>query len=314
MSALVFLFFSFSFFLTISNSSLPYPFLFISPPPPFHLFLPSLSLFDFLPYFWSHSWLFSLDHQVFIYVDNCRLAAGVWAALMLCPICHTSCPVTPCITINLTPSLLLRPLTFTGMKCEPDFTWEVQFKIEICLFELIKISGLSWWFFFSPESAHFIQLKPSHHLLPTHVDPWYSRAHRNSLFSPHRKNQMPAFFIKPTGFKVRPQRVPSLPTASALCVKSQTSTLQLKKPARRRRRKRSDGILRWKATRSRMHPQLPSRSPAPLSRQTRRSARRRRKSESGRARMEKGMKGSASRLIWTHHVRRRIGVRVAYGA
>lgn len=74
-------------------------------PPLFYIFL----------IFWSHSWLFSLDHQVFIYVDNCRLAVGVRAALMLRPLYRASRPVTQYIKITLTLSPLSPPLTLTGM-------------------------------------------------------------------------------------------------------------------------------------------------------------------------------------------------------
>lgn len=98
------------FFLTISNSSLPYLCLFVSPSPSFH----ATPFYIFL-IFWSHSWLFSLDHQVFIYVDNCRLAVGVRAALMLRPLCRASRPVTQYIKITLTLSPLSPPLTLTGM-------------------------------------------------------------------------------------------------------------------------------------------------------------------------------------------------------
>lgn len=98
------------FFLTISNSSLPYLCLFVSPSPSFH----ATPFYIFL-IFWSHSWLFSLDHQVFIYVDNCRLAVGVRAALMLRPLYRTRRPVTQYIKISLTLSPLSAPLTHTGM-------------------------------------------------------------------------------------------------------------------------------------------------------------------------------------------------------
>lgn len=140
---------------------------------------------------------------------------------MLCPLCHASCPVTPRIQINLTPSPLPHLLTLT-------------------------------------EPIHSIHLKSSHCLLPTRVDPSNSRALRNSPFSPHCKNQTPAFLLKPTGFTAPPpQRAPSLPTTSAPWSKNQTSAaLQLKTAIQRRRRRRRGGILRWNVTRSQRHPQL----------------------------------------------------------
>lgn len=167
-----------------------------------------------------------------------------------------------------------------------------------------------------PELVHSIHLKSSHRsLLPTQVDPSNSRALRNSPFSPHCKNQTPAFLLKPTGFTVPAQRAPSLPTASAPWSKNQTSTaLQLKRSTKRRRRKRNGGILRWRPTPSRPHPQLQRHRPTSWSRPARRSGRRRRKSERGRMRKErKRRRGSASRLIWTRQTRKRIGVRAACG-
>lgn len=167
-----------------------------------------------------------------------------------------------------------------------------------------------------PELVHSIHLKSSHRsLLPTQVDPSNSRALRNSPFSPHCKNQTPAFLLKPMGFTVPAQRAPSLPTTSAPWSKNQTSTaLQLKRSTRRRRRKRSGGILRWRATQSQSHPQLQRHSPTLWNRLARRSGRRKRKSGRGRMRTErKRGRGSAFSLIWTHQTRTRIGVKVAYG-
>lgn len=164
---------------------------------------------------------------------------------MLCPLCHASCPATPHIKINFTPSPLPHLLTLPGRWCctgNANRIGRATFNdngSEVQMFLLFR----------SPELVHSIHLKSSHRFLPTQVDPSNSRALRNSPFSPHCKNQTPAFFLKPTGFTVPAQRAQSLPTTSAPPFKNQTSTaLQLKRSTKRRRRKRNGAILKLRTT------------------------------------------------------------------
>lgn len=227
------------FFLTISNSSLPcHSFLLFLFIPSCLIFKHPLPLFDSLPHFFlPRSWIFFLDHQVFIYVDNCRLTTGVRATLILRPLCRASSPATPRFRINLLPSPLPQLLSFTGREV---WVWHTN------EYNISAVCINMWTPVPSPELFHFIHLTSSHHLLPTQVSPSNSRVLRNSPLTSHCTNQMQALQSKPTGITVPARRAPRLPPTSTTQAKVRTSVgIYLQRTARRRKRRgRRDAILK----------------------------------------------------------------------